>query len=300
VITVSGNPGLNRTRTVYVAMTDPALICAGTLANRLRAGGVEVEGGIGVRRIPPTSRVLLAKRRTLVEFCSVVNKRSHNYFAEQVFKVVGGQYGGKTNTAEVAKQAMLTTLDSLKVPRRGCVFNDGSGLSRRNLVSAATETELLRAISRRKYAGEYYSTLAIAGVDGTIRGRMIGTPAENNVHAKTGTLRNTSALAGYVTTLDGERWCFSVISNGPYVRNFKATENRLATLLASFSYGGSTWSPPDNAPLPKLQDKTLKGLDPELESELELELELEPAPDTVVLPEDPPYEAGEKQGKPKP
>lgn len=242
-ITVSGSPGANRSRTVFVSMADPALVSAGALASRLAAGGIEVEGGIGTARFSAISRVLAKKSRPLTEFCSVVNKRSHNYFAEQIFKVVGGQYGGRTNTADTARKAILATLDSLKVARRGTVLNDGSGLSRRNLTCPATQVDLLRAIYNRSYGEAFMSTLAIAGVDGTIRGRMHDSPAENNVRAKTGTLRNTSALSGYVTTLDGELWCFSILSNGPYTRSYKAAENQAAIALAGFSYTGKTWFP---------------------------------------------------------
>lgn len=245
-ITVTGTPGANRTRTLYVTMSNPPLFCAGAFANRLRSGGIDVQGGIGVRRFASNSRVLTTTKRSLVEFCSVVNKRSHNFFAEQVFKVVGGQYGGRTNTAAVAKASILSTLDSMGVERRGAVFNDGSGLSRRNRVSAATEVDLLRAIQSQPYAAAFRSTLAIAGVDGTIRNRMSGTPAENNVAAKTGTLRNVSALAGYVTTLDGDQWCFSILSNGPYTRSYKAAENTVAVLLAGFTYGNKSWTPGQN------------------------------------------------------
>ncbi len=281
-ITVHGTPGPNRTRTVFVAMADPAIVCAGALADRLRTGGIHVDGGVGTRQMPANSRVLVSKRRTLVEFCSVVNKRSHNYFAEQLFKFVGGQYGGKTHTADVARQAMLTTLDSLRVLRRGAVFNDGSGLSRRNLVCGATEVELLRAIHRRTYGDEFKSTLAIAGVDGTIRARMIGTAAENNVYAKTGTLRNTSALAGYVTTLDGEEWAFAILSNGPYTRSYKSTENKIAEMLASFSYGGKVWIP--KARVTPIADTST--------------IEEENGEEFEDLPEDAPHEAGKENGKP--
>ncbi len=242
-ITVAGSPGANRTRSFSVPMAEPSLMCAGIFASRLRAGGISVDGKVGTRRYAAESRVLVKTSRSLTEFCSVVNKRSHNYFAEQIFKVVGGQYGGRTNTAATAKEEILATLDSLKVPRRGAVFNDGSGLSRRNRVCAATQVDLLRAINNRSYGDEFRSTLAIAAVDGTIRGRMHNSPAAGNVHAKTGTLRNVSALSGYVTTLDGEQWCFSVISNGPSPRTYKSIENQVAIALAGFSYSGKQWTP---------------------------------------------------------
>ena len=59
----------------------------------------------------------------------------------------------------------------------------------------------------------FYDALPIAGVDGTIENRMRGTPAEANIHAKTGTLDKARALSGYVTTADGRMLLFSTLAN---------------------------------------------------------------------------------------
>lgn len=233
---VTGSPGANRSSTTYFNMAKPALAVAGTLRSRLRAGGVIVDGALAERSTPSGTTFLVANNRPLVEFCGVVNKRSDNFLAEHVFKAVGAWCGDHSTTATRAKKALLETLDSFDIRRLDCSFNDGSGLSRRNRTSASTEVALLRSIAQQPWAAEYASTLSIAGVDGTLRGRMKKTPAENNVHGKTGTLRNVSALAGYVKTMDGEPLVFSFISNGSNVHHYKGVENQAAIALASFSY----------------------------------------------------------------
>jgi D-alanyl-D-alanine carboxypeptidase len=96
--------------------------------------------------------------------------------------------------------------------------------------------KLLASASRLSFGRQLDSTLPVAGYDGTLRNRMIGTLAENNVHAKTGTHGNVSALSGYVTTLDGERLAFAFMFNGPSVGVYKTVENELGTLLAQFFY----------------------------------------------------------------
>ncbi|MCX6139923.1 MAG: D-alanyl-D-alanine carboxypeptidase/D-alanyl-D-alanine-endopeptidase [Candidatus Kapabacteria bacterium] len=247
---VSGSPGANRSTTVYVAMSRPAFATAGVFANRLRGGGIYIGGGIGEKKAPQNARMLTQFHRPFVEFASVVNKRSDNFLAEHVFKMVGAACGDHTTTAARAKRAVVDVLDSMGVERNNCLFNDGSGLSRRNLVCAVTEAGLLRQISKEDWGPEFRSTLGIASRDGTIRGRMSGTPASNNVTAKTGTLRNVSALAGYVTTRDGELLVFSFISNGPYVGSFKGMENLAAIALASFSYRLPLPPPSDILPTP--------------------------------------------------
>ena len=235
-IVVSGSPGANATKTYKIDMRSPSLAAAGTLSNRLRSGGIMNDTLIGVRAAPPEARVLTSYEHTFTAFASRVNKRSDNYLAEHVFKMVGALYGGQENTAKVAKRMVLATLDSMGVPRKGAVFNDGSGLSRRNLVSANTVVALLEKIHQSPYSSDFHSTMSLAGVDGTIRGRMLNTPADSNVHAKTGTLRHVSALAGYVYTLDGELLAFAFLSNGPYKRTFKRTEDKAAILLSELTY----------------------------------------------------------------
>jgi D-alanyl-D-alanine carboxypeptidase/D-alanyl-D-alanine-endopeptidase (penicillin-binding protein 4) len=234
IFTIAGSPGANRTRSYWYQIKRSDLACAGALAVRLRAEGILIDGTTGVKRAPISAHELASFRRPLVEFASVVNKRSDNYLAEHLFKLAGAQCGEHHNTAERARRAMLETLDSLRVPRAGSQFNDGSGLSRRNRASALTEVRLLKALASGPLAAPYRTTLSVAAYDGTLRGRMHGTAAESNITAKTGTLRSVSALAGYATTADGEPLAFAFISNGG--GGFKSSENAAATLLAGFTY----------------------------------------------------------------
>lgn len=245
-IFVSGSPGRNATATVYLNAAKPALFATGVFAHRLRSGGITIDGAVQERRAPPGARMVAQFRRPLSEIAGIVNKRSDNYIAEHLFKVLGATCGDHATTSARARRTVLDVLDSLGVSRRGCLFNDGSGLSRRNAVCAATQVELLRSVHALPWGREYRSTLAIASYDGTIRGRMHGTPAANNVTAKTGTLRNVSSLTGYVTTADGELLAFCFMSNGPAVGSYKQLENVAAAALASFSYGNTA---PANVPL---------------------------------------------------
>jgi D-alanyl-D-alanine carboxypeptidase/D-alanyl-D-alanine-endopeptidase (penicillin-binding protein 4) len=78
--------------------------------------------------------------------------------------------------------------------------------------------------------------MPIAGVDGTIEKRMKGTPAEGNVHAKTGTLSKARTLSGYVTTADGERLIFSVLANNTTTAGSMVTgiADQIGAALASY------------------------------------------------------------------
>jgi D-alanyl-D-alanine carboxypeptidase/D-alanyl-D-alanine-endopeptidase (penicillin-binding protein 4) len=114
-------------------------------------------------------------------------------------------------------------------------LRDGSGLTRNNFISPETIVRVLHSMRGHPLYSIFYDALPIAGVDGTLRSRMSGTPAERNLRGKTGTLARASALSGYVTTLDGEELIFSTLCN-----NFTASadavvgmQNRIGTILAS-------------------------------------------------------------------
>jgi D-alanyl-D-alanine carboxypeptidase/D-alanyl-D-alanine-endopeptidase (penicillin-binding protein 4) len=96
---------------------------------------------------------------------------------------------------------------------------DGSGLGHTNYTTATQISNVLRAAQRKSWFPVFYNAIPIAGqpdqlVGGTLRSRMVGTPAAGNVHAKTGTLTGVSALSGYVKDPDGQPLIFSIIFNG--------------------------------------------------------------------------------------
>ena len=93
-------------------------------------------------------------------------------------------------------------------------------------------------MAKHRAADAFHASLPVAGVDGTLRGRMKGTAAEGNVRAKTGTLRYANSLSGFVTTAAGERLVFSLMLNRnsqqPPNRNVREELDDVAVLLAGF------------------------------------------------------------------
>jgi len=68
-------------------------------------------------------------------------------------------------------------------------------------------------MDRHPQAAVFRDALPVAGIDGTLRNRMLETPAAGNARAKTGTLRYVNALSGYVTSKAGERFAFALLLN---------------------------------------------------------------------------------------
>jgi D-alanyl-D-alanine carboxypeptidase/D-alanyl-D-alanine-endopeptidase (penicillin-binding protein 4) len=112
--------------------------------------------------------------------------------------------------------ALKAFLNEAGVRKGDVLLEEGSGLSRRDVVTPNATVALLRFMNSHKLAEIYRDSLPIAGVDGTLRNRMKETAAAGNVRAKTGTLRYVYTLSGYVTTAGGERLAFSIMLNNYY------------------------------------------------------------------------------------
>lgn len=103
----------------------------------------------------------------------------------------------------------MNFLTSIGNPRNNFEIVEGSGLSRYNYVNSDLYVRLLKYMYDEDKTFDYfYSSLSIAGIDGTLRNRMIGTEAEKNIHAKTGTLNSVSSLCGYAVSRDNELLIF--------------------------------------------------------------------------------------------
>jgi D-alanyl-D-alanine carboxypeptidase/D-alanyl-D-alanine-endopeptidase (penicillin-binding protein 4) len=107
-------------------------------------------------------------------------------------------------------------LAEVGVKKGDVLLEEGSGLSRKDVITPNATIALLTYMSRHRYSEIYQAGLPIAGVDGTLQNRMKGTAAANNARAKTGSLRYVYTLSGYVTSAAGERLAFSIMLNNYY------------------------------------------------------------------------------------
>jgi serine-type D-Ala-D-Ala carboxypeptidase/endopeptidase (penicillin-binding protein 4) len=173
-----------------------------------------------------------------------VQKPSQNLYTDLLLAHVGEKAraasSGKDQTSEeLGVRELNKFLAEAGVKRGDVLFEEGSGLSRNNLTTPNATVALLQFMSRHKSGEVYLNSLPIAGVDGTLRNRMKGTPAAGNVRAKTGTLRWANSLSGHVTTAAGEHLIFSVMLNRYHSlepnRSGRADLDAIAVLLAGFT-----------------------------------------------------------------
>ena len=124
--------------------------------------------------------------------------------------------------------------DSLGMNVENLRLRDGSGLSRHNLVSPNTSVSLLEMMWEHPYRTYFIESLPLSGLTGTIRKRMIGTDAEQNVRAKTGTIGYVSSLSGYAWTQSGEPIIFSIMANHFTIptSQVRAIQDQIAIILS--------------------------------------------------------------------
>jgi D-alanyl-D-alanine carboxypeptidase len=140
---------------------------------------------------------------------------SDNVVAESLVKEVGYRRTGKGTTA--AGLAAIAELQSSLCLSDTGRMADGSGLSVRDVRSARDWRILLQAVRDQPWAKPLVQGLPVAGRGGTLATRFVGTPAQDRVRAKTGTINATRSLSGYATTASGRQAVFSIVVNGPNV-----------------------------------------------------------------------------------
>jgi D-alanyl-D-alanine carboxypeptidase/D-alanyl-D-alanine-endopeptidase (penicillin-binding protein 4) len=214
-VLLSGALPLNEDWEGDVAVEDPALFAATVFGEVLETKGIAVMGGVTTSSDPRprAARVLVVHDGVPMErLIEEVNTESQNLHAEMLLRLLGLRVGGE-GSAEMGHEAVKQLLDRLEAPHAGWGLRDGSGLSHSNILTPRGLAALLVAMDRHPHAMVYRASLAVAGVSGTLEERMRDTPAEGRVVAKTGTLRRVNTLAGYVTTVRGERLAFAVLVN---------------------------------------------------------------------------------------
>lgn len=200
VVTVRGRIGAARGEaTVKQHFGESAVLAASALRQALLDFGIEVKGQVRVAA-PPAGplRVLAEHRSPLTEVCGLSNKDSNNFVADTIFKTLGGERFGLPGTLEKGSRAVAEWLGAMGVDPGRVRLVNGSGLTHENRLRPSDLNHLLRQLyNDLQLAPEFLQSLAIGGIDGTIRYRFHGNSV-GLVRAKTGTLNGVSALSGYV------------------------------------------------------------------------------------------------------
>ncbi|MEV4555820.1 D-alanyl-D-alanine carboxypeptidase/D-alanyl-D-alanine-endopeptidase [Kitasatospora sp. NPDC049285] len=212
--------------TFWVTVEDPATYAGKVFAGALARHGVKVVRGVQSATGSETSQPLVSHdSKTLGELIVPMLKLSNNGIAEHLTKEIGKAKGGRGDwSTGIAQIKGFLKANGLESPGGRQV--DGSGLSRYDLITPAKMAGLLKLAQDKPWFSAWYNALPVAGnpdrmTGGTLAARMRGTKAENNVHAKSGSMSGVDNLVGYATAPDGRKLVFAVM-----VSNFAGTSPR--------------------------------------------------------------------------
>jgi D-alanyl-D-alanine carboxypeptidase/D-alanyl-D-alanine-endopeptidase (penicillin-binding protein 4) len=176
----------------------------GTFRGRVRDGSA------------PANALVLAehKSRPLSEVVHDVNKSSDNPITRVLYLSMGaaGSLSGEA-TAVAAEREVRAWMARRNIDAEGLVLENGSGLSRKERIRPAQLAAVLRAAASSPWSAEFTASLPIVAVDGGMRTRLRSSPAAERARLKTGTLRDSSAVAGYVKDEAGETYVVVAILN---------------------------------------------------------------------------------------
>lgn len=200
---------------IYANITKPDYWSGYNLKSFLAQRGIQVLGAVGVGPVPKDARVLAeAEGKEIQNIVTDMNKFSNNYIAEMLTKGIASLFEPQGSIPK-GMPYHEKFLKNLGIDEKLFTLKNPSGLTRENKLTGTVLWKLLHEMqSEFKYQPEFLISLPIAGVDGTLKKRMKGTPAEGMVRAKTGYLTGIVALSGYAGRKDGTAIPFVFIYNG--------------------------------------------------------------------------------------
>lgn len=201
--------------------------------------GVTVQGQVRIGQpTAPAARVLAShSSMPLAGLITPLLKLSNNNMSEVLLKAMGRKTAN-AGTAAAGVAAIEGFLRRQGLSPQGLVQVDGSGLSRRNQISSQSLSDLLLVARKQPWFATWYAALPVAGdaqrmTGGTLRYRLQGTAAVDNLHAKTGSMQGVSSLSGYLRAADGRRLVLVMLSNNYRADGapIKALEDRVTQAL---------------------------------------------------------------------
>ncbi len=197
----------------------------GVIRSLWEESGGRLRGQLRIGRAPAAAEpFLMFPSLPLAEIIRRVNKWSNNVMSRQIFLTLGAERFGPPGDPEKARAAVEAALASRGLDFPELRLDNGAGLSRATRISARNLGRVLLAAQRSPFKAEFESSLALAGLDGTLRGRFRNADITGQMHLKTGRLNGVFALAGYVHARSGREYVVVAIQNHPLAHRGPAEE----------------------------------------------------------------------------
>lgn len=215
VITVEGT--VSKTETRRIPVNDTKRYFTMRLEDAIRDKKIDYYNSIKFAKLP-TGNIYEVDEIThkISPAMTAILKNSNNLVAETLFKVAGAVFAGYQGSSEVSLAMVNRYLDNMNLDRTDIRIVDGSGVSKNNLMTTDFMTEFLVQRTKLSNFEEFKAYLPTPG-EGTLKDRMLY--FRDNLNAKTGTLSEASAIAGYLKTRKGKMYAFDIMINDAKTSN---------------------------------------------------------------------------------
>lgn len=216
--------------TYYLSLYDSKNYIHRLFKNFWQQSGGSFNGGVRRGMVPGgATPIRVFYSPPLADVIRGINKFSNNVAARQLYLSLGEKQtnGNQPLSIDFAYSAIQQWLFTKRLNFPGLMIENGSGLSRKERISARHLGRLLVDAFHSPVMPEFMSSLAVVGIDGTTRNRLKKTAVIGRSHLKTGSLRDVSAIAGYVLDDKNRRHAFVFVVNHPRAASAKTAMDAL-------------------------------------------------------------------------
>ena len=205
---------------IYKVITTPDKLLYGAFKRLWQKHGGKFSGGFEHGVVPESAKLIhTLVSEPLINQIAIMNKKSNNVMTRQLFLTIGAEKIGAPGTLDKSREVISSWLNKKGFQTEDSFFDNGSGLSRKSVLSTKLLSDVLTDAANHLDGKEFIESLAIAGVDGTMRNRFRNHPAQGQIFIKTGTLNGVRAIAGYVNSQSGNQYTVATIQQHPGIGN---------------------------------------------------------------------------------
>jgi len=198
---------------IHKVLSHPYYTFYYAFVDALKRNGIKFSGGLRLAKVPRGAKALIVHHsKPLIKIVAKTNKKSNNLYARHIFLLLGAKLFGPPATEKKGAKAVKKILGKRGILGAETILDNGCGLSRKSRTTVKAIYKLLQD-AYRTYGEKWMNTLAIAGVDGTIRKRFKRTRVRNRAWMKTGTLKDAKNIAGYVRGKSGKLYTVVIFYN---------------------------------------------------------------------------------------
>jgi D-alanyl-D-alanine carboxypeptidase/D-alanyl-D-alanine-endopeptidase (penicillin-binding protein 4) len=219
-----------------LSLNDVRLYIKSLIPEKLKENGIKLSGKTILKKTPAISLKTLAKHQSepLSEIIKPLLKNSDNTIADAIYKKLGNAYSNNSSSWKDGATAVANILaKKVDIDFSKMYMDDGSGLSRYDLITPMQQIKLLKYAYFNKNINPYFIDALPTPSEGTLENRMIN--LKDRIYAKTGSMKSISSLAGYIKTKNHDTVALVIVFNSFLgdSKEYRDLQDRICEILAN-------------------------------------------------------------------